>query len=179
MGYLYQPEQTKATIRADGFMYTGDVAEFDDCNDPSLGGYKGIGISSRIMLVRNLCVVNAGFIRITGRAKELIITAGAENIAPLSIEKNMKNAMSALSNCLVIGDGRKYLTMLISLKCEVDLHSNIPTDNLAPAALHIGKEIGSAARTMSEAAQDPEWKKYIDAGMKAANTKSGSCNVMS
>lgn len=117
---------------------------------------------------------NAGFIKITGRTKELIITAGAENIAPLVIEAEMKNKMPELSNCLVIGDQRKYLTMLVSLRCEVDADSNIPTDNLAPMALHVGRGIGSTATTMSAAARDPKWRAHITAGMEAANTRAGT-----
>lgn len=114
-----------------------------------------------------------GFIKITGRTKEIIITAGAENIAPLAIEGEMKNEMPAISNCLIIGDKRKYLTMLVSLRCDVDVETNIPTDNLAPMSLHVGKEIGSNATTMSEAAQDPLWIEYIDQGMARANTRAG------
>jgi long-chain-fatty-acid--CoA ligase ACSBG len=85
----------------------------------------------------------------------------------------MKNEMPALANCLVIGDKRKYLTMLVSLKCEVDVETNIPTDILAPISLHVGKEIGSSATTMSEAARDPKWIEYIDSGMARANERAG------
>ena len=86
----------------------------------------------------------------------------------------MKNEMPALSNCLVIGDKRKYLTMLISLKCEVDVETNIPTDQLAPMSLHVGKEIGSTATTMTEAARDPLWVAYLNDGMARANTRAGT-----
>jgi len=120
------------------------------------------------------CSVLTGFIKITGRTKEIIITAGAENIAPLAIEAEMKNEMPALSNCLVIGDQRKYLTMLVSLRCEVDIETNVPTDLLAPLALHVGQEIGSTATTMSAAAADPKWIAHITAGMEAANTRAGN-----
>jgi long-chain-fatty-acid--CoA ligase ACSBG len=174
MGYLYMPEQTKAVIGDDGFMSTGDVAIIDHNDDPRVGNNSGKKISISRISCYNWSINNVtGFIKITGRTKEIIITAGAENIAPLAIEGEMKNEMPALANCLVIGDKRKYLTMLISLKCEVDVETNIPTDILAPMSLHVGKEIGSNATTMSEAARDPKWIEYIDSGMARANERAG------
>ena len=116
----------------------------------------------------------SGFMRITGRIKELIITAGGENVPPVLIEDQMKAAMNALSNCMVIGDRRKYLAMIISLKTEMDKATGAPTDKLAPDSLFAGKAIGSTATTVTEAAADPLWKKYFDDGMKAANGKTTS-----
>jgi long-chain-fatty-acid--CoA ligase ACSBG len=86
----------------------------------------------------------------------------------------MKAAMVALSNCMVVGDRRKFLTMLVSLKCEVNPETAEPTDRLAADALFVGHQIGSSAKTMSEAAKCPKWKKYIDNGMKEGNSKTTS-----
>ena len=72
----------------------------------------------------------SGFLRITGRIKELIITAGGENIPPVLIENEMKGAMTAVSNVMVIGDKRKFLSMLVSLKTVPD-KDMVPTDVLA------------------------------------------------
>jgi long-chain-fatty-acid--CoA ligase ACSBG len=112
--------------------------------------------------------------KITGRIKELIITAGGENVPPVLIENEMKAVMEALSNCVVIGDKRKYLSMLISLKVEVDKESGEPSDQLAADALFAGQKIGSSAKTVSEAASDKLWEKYFNDGMKAANKKTSS-----
>merc|ERR1712000_687743 len=101
MGYMHMPDKTAETIDSDGYLHSGDVAEFDN-NEK-----KGMPSPS-------------GFMHITGRIKELIITAGGENIPPVLIEEEMKSAMVAISNCMVIGDRRKFLAMVVALKCEVD-----------------------------------------------------------
>ena len=155
MGYMYMPDKTAETIDADGYLHSGDVAEFDDNELP---GFKG----------------PSGFMRITGRIKDLIITAGGENIPPVLIENDMKSQMPALSNCLVVGDRRKFLVMLVSLKTEIDPETMEPTDRLTGDALFVGGQIGSSATTMSEAAQDPLWIKYITDGMNAVNSRTTS-----
>lgn len=156
MGYMYMPDKTAETIDADGFLHSGDVAEFDN-------NHK-----------KEIETGPSGFMRITGRIKELIITAGGENIPPVLIEEEMKSAMLAISNCMVIGDRRKYLTMLVSLKCEVNPETMEGTNKLAADSLYVGKQIGSNATTLEEVAEDPLWKKYIDEGVKKANSKTTS-----
>ena len=79
----------------------------------------------------------------------------------------------AVSNCMVIGDKRKFLTMLVSLKVEVDVDAK-PTDNLAADSLFIAQQIGSTATTYSAAIADPLWKEYVDKGVKTANSKTTS-----
>jgi long-chain-fatty-acid--CoA ligase ACSBG len=155
MGYMYMPDKTAETIDDAGFLHSGDVAEFDNNNIPGMTG-------------------PSGFMKITGRIKELIITAGGENIPPVLIENEMKAAMPALSNCVVIGDRRKFLAMLVSLKTEVNPDTGEPNDVLTGDAVLVGREIGSSATTLSQAAVDPLWQKYITAGMKSANGKTTS-----
>ncbi len=113
--------------------------------------------------------------KITGRIKELIITAGGENIPLVLIEEEVISAMPlALGNCMVIGDRRKFLTILLALKSEVNPETQESTDRLAADALFVGNQIGSTARTVGEAANDPLWKKYLDDGVKKANSKTTS-----
>ena len=60
-----------------------------------------------------------GYLYITGRIKEILITRGGENIAPVLIEEKMMDQMKLLSYCMVLGDNQKYLTMFVTLRCEV------------------------------------------------------------
>lgn len=155
MGYMHMEEKTKETIDEEGFLHSGDVAVLDEDNDPEIPA-------------------PSGFMTITGRIKELIITAGGENVPPVLIENEMKLNMPAISNVMVIGDKRKFLAMVLSLKVEVDLETGIPKDELAKDSLFVCSTIGSTATTYSQAKNDPLWKKYIDDGMKAANKKTTS-----
>jgi long-chain-fatty-acid--CoA ligase ACSBG len=144
--------ETAETIDHEGFLHSGDVAEFDNHDDPRVPK-------------------PSGFMKITGRIKELLITAGGENIPPVLIENEMKAAMPAISNVIVIGDRRKYLAMLVSLKVEIDNESQLPTDRLAAESLFVGNQIGSTATSYSMAKKDAVWREYINKGMKTANSK--------
>ena len=116
-------------------------------------------------------VPNTGFVSITGRIKELIITAGGENVAPVLIEETMKAAMPALSNCMVIGDKRKYLSILFCLQVVIDETTGVASNKLTGVALQTSKDIGSNAVTTEEVKTCEKWKKYFDDGMTAANKK--------
>ena len=88
MGYLNNVEATEEAIDTEGWLRTGDLA-----------------------------TIRHGFVFITGRLKELIVTAGGENVAPLPIESRVKAILAPLvSNCVLVGDKRKFLTMLVTLK---------------------------------------------------------------
>ena len=150
-GYLGMPDKTAETIDADGWLHSGDVVKIDDDDDENV-------------------VKPSGFISITGRIKELIITAGGENIAPVLIEEELKDAMPALANAMVIGDKRKFLTVLLCLQVEQDANGN-PTDKLAGGALETSKTIGSEATTTGQVTNDPKWKEYFDKGVETANGK--------
>lgn len=141
MGYLKMPEKTQETIDSEGWLHSGDIATADE----------------------------DGFWSITGRIKELIITAGGENIPPVLIEDEMKKEMAALSNCMVVGDKRPYLSMLVTVKTEVDLDTGIPSNKLTKEAIEIGATFGSDATTIEEVMADAKWQKYIEDGRVAAN----------
>lgn len=156
MGYMYSPAETAATIDDEGYLHSGDVAEFD--------GHDQADVPKP-----------SGFMKITGRIKELLITAGGENVPPVLIENEIKAAMPlAVSNAMVVGDRRKYLACLISLKVVMDVESATPTDALAADSLFVGNQIGSTATLYSQAIKDPVWIEYINKGIKAANSKSTS-----
>ena len=150
MGYMHSPEKTEETIDSEGWLHSGDVGEFDDDQLDNMVG-------------------EAGFMRITGRIKELIITAGGENIPPVLIEQQFQKAMPAISSCCVIGDKRKFLSILIAMKTKVDPETGIPTNELTEDALATGREIGSSATTVEEVMEDENWAQYFERGMAEAN----------
>lgn len=153
-GYMGMEEKTQETIDADGWLHSGDVVKIDGDDD-------------------KLVPKPSGFISITGRIKELIITAGGENVPPVLIEDQMKLAMPALASCMVIGDKRKFLSICLCLQVEID-EDGKATTKLAPPALEVSKSIGSTATTTEEARDDPKWIEYFDKGLAAANKEATS-----
>jgi len=89
MGYLNQPEKTAEAIDAKGWLHTGDVGSID----------------------------NEGFVKITDRMKDIIITSGGKNITPSEIENQLKFS-PYVSDAVVIGDKRPYLTCLLMIDQE-------------------------------------------------------------
>ena len=60
-----------------------------------------------------------GYLYITGRIKEILITCGGENAASVPIEEKVLDILKLLSYCVTVGDNQKFLTMLVTLRCEV------------------------------------------------------------
>lgn len=89
MGYLNQPQRTAETIDAEGWLHTGDVGSIDE----------------------------AGYVRVTDRMRDIIITAGGKNITPSEIENQLKFS-PYISDAVVIGDRRPYLTCLVMIDQE-------------------------------------------------------------
>ncbi|MGH8431238.1 MAG: AMP-dependent synthetase/ligase, partial [Solimonas sp.] len=100
MGYLNQPERTEETLR-NGWLHTGDVGTVD----------------------------NEGYIKVTDRMKDIIITAGGKNITPSEIENQLKFS-PYISDAVVIGDRRKFLSCLVMI--DYDNVAKHAQDNNVP-----------------------------------------------
>lgn len=73
-----------------------------------------------LILGVNYISYRVGNLKITGRLKELIVTAGGENVAPVLIENEIIKALPIISNCMVIGDLKKYLAVILTFKLALD-----------------------------------------------------------
>ena len=124
-GYLHEEEETKKILDKDGWLHSGDLGSFDE----------------------------DGFLSVTGRKKNILITAGGENIAPEMLE-NKINAIPGVEQAVVIGDHRKYLSTLVTLSSE---------------ALSIAASLQSKARTIKDLSDCPVFKTYLDAKIEEVN----------
>ena len=110
---------------------------------------------------------------ITGRIKEILITSGGENVAPVPIEQEMKRQLRLCSFCVVVGDNKKFLSMLVTLKCTLD-PKGVPTDQLDEEAIDICRGLGVEATTVSGAIECSAVHQYIKEGIERANEKAVS-----
>ncbi len=87
--YWHNPTATSEALDADGWLHTGDLGSLDD----------------------------EGFLKVTGRKKEIIVTAGGKNVAPAVLEDRLR-AHPLISQCMVVGDRRPFVACLITLDAE-------------------------------------------------------------
>jgi long-chain acyl-CoA synthetase len=125
--YWNNPAATAETLDADGWLHTGDLGSLDE----------------------------EGFLRVTGRKKELIVTAGGKNVAPAVLEDRLR-AHALISQCMVVGDGKPFIACLITLDPE--------------ALEHWKKQHGKpAGATAADLADDPDLLADLQAAVDDAN----------
>jgi len=125
--YWHNEAATAQTLDTEGWLHTGDLGTLDD----------------------------EGFLRVTGRKKELIVTAGGKNVAPAVLEDRLR-AHPLISQCMVVGDNRPFIACLITLD---------------PEALDYWKQQHGkpADATAADLANDPELLAEIQAAVDDAN----------
>ena len=125
-GYYKNPEATEETL-VDGWLHSGDIGEFDE----------------------------DGFLKITDRKKDLIITAGGKNVAPQKIETYLRQ-IEGISQAVVIGDKRKFLSALLTVDPE-----------RGPV---VAEERGWLT-DLEELARHEAFRAHVDEGVREANAK--------
>ena len=124
-GYWRNEKATREVLDPDGWFHTGDVGEIDD----------------------------EGFVRITGRKKEIIVTAGGKNVAPAVLEDRLR-AHLLIDQCIVVGEGQPFIGALITLDPET-----VPT----------WAEMNGKSGTIAELMFDEDLRAEIDAAVEDAN----------
>ena len=131
MGYLKNEKATLEAIDEDGYLRTGDQGKFD-----------------------------GRFLAITGRIKELIITAGGENVATVPIEDQFKIQFPPCSNIMLVGEQQRFIGALITLKVDVDMKTLLPSNKLLEEVqVYFKEKLGLTIKTSDEACQN---KQVID-----------------
>jgi long-subunit acyl-CoA synthetase (AMP-forming) len=125
-GYYRNDDASRDTLDAEGWIHSGDVGEIDA----------------------------DGFLRVTDRKKELLITSGGKNIAPQYLEGRLKQ-IPAISQAVAIGDRRPYVVALLTLD---------PARVAAEA-----EKAGSPARTAEEAARCPVFRAHVEQQVETVN----------
>jgi long-chain acyl-CoA synthetase len=130
-GYWQNEEATKAVLDNDGWFATGDLGELDD----------------------------EGFLKITGRKKEILVTSGGKNVAPAVIEDRIA-AHPLVAQAMVVGDGKSYIAALITI--EADYFTYWKSANGKPAS-------ASVADLLDDPQLNKEIQVAVDDGNKAVS----------
>jgi long-chain acyl-CoA synthetase len=125
VGYWNNDAATAEVLEGGGWFHTGDVGEVDD----------------------------EGFVRITGRKKEILVTAGGKNVAPAVLEDRVR-AHALVDQCLVVGDGQPFIAALVTLDREA----------VAAWATQHGK-----SAKVEDLVDDPDLRGEIEAAVEDAN----------
>ena len=148
MGYLKRDDENQEAFDTEGFFHTGDIGYID----------------------KNGCL------QITGRLKDIIITAGGENISPMPIEYMLKDLCPIVSYCVLIGEQRKFLSMLITLKVKYDSFGRA-TDELDPnVQSFLFRKFNPTVpvKTIEQAKRNPEVMDYIASRIAELNRQAQS-----
>lgn len=127
-GYYKNEAATRETMDQDGWLLTGDIGTLDA----------------------------DGFLQVTDRKKELLITAGGENIAPQVLEAHLRS-IDGVGQAVVIGDRRRYLSALLALDVEK-----------LPALI---ASVGSSATDLASAARCPKIRSYLQKQIESVNER--------
>jgi long-chain acyl-CoA synthetase len=127
-GYYNDEEATAETLTADGWLHSGDLGELDA----------------------------DGYLHITGRKKDLIITSSGKNVSPSNIE-NALRLCRWISQAVVFGDRRPYLTALLTLDPD--------------EAGALAEKVGASSQDPADLAQDPAVRAELQAAVDEANAK--------
>ena len=125
-GYHRQPEATAEVFREDGWLATGDIGEFDA----------------------------EGFLRVTDRKKDMLVTAGGNSVAPQNIE-NLLTGDPLINQAMVYGDRRPFLTAVLTLDEQ--------------AARTYARELGISGDTIAELAADPQIRILVEWRVQRVN----------
>jgi len=127
-GYFKDPAATKEALDAEGWLHSGDIGVIDA----------------------------EGFLQITDRKKDLIITAGGENVAPSLVEGYLKG-IPVVSQAVVIGDRQRYLSVLLTLNAE-----RVPVE---------AKNLGIDVKDAESAAKDNRFVEWLQRQIDNVNSK--------
>lgn len=127
MGYYNNPEKTNEVLK-EGWCYTEDIGLFDD----------------------------EGFLKVIDRKKDLIITSGGKNIAPQNLENTVISQISLVSNAMVYGDMKNYLTILLTLDPE--------------AVKEFAEDRGLTTNNYEEILQSTEVNGYVQEQLNTVNS---------
>ena len=148
-GYYRNPEATAETMTADGWLKSGDLGRID----------------------------KDGYVYITGRLKEIYVSSAGKNIAPLVIEETMKS-IPVVSQCMLIGDNRKFCSALLTLDVGAILRDVHGLDGATEVPKDPGEQLAKLAELghdLSEyTAVGSETHKELEAAVAGLNQKFSS-----